>query len=242
MVNLISNDWKPASQVFSDSTDSLPSSILVVLRLLRIHTCRFSAVAHPQASYPTDAWKQQELTKYSNEHFADMGISSSKHTDVKSVWFDDFESKLPSLKGKTVAITGCTSGTGLVVAKTCARKGAHAVLLLNRPSPRAAAAEAEIKHQVPEGSNTVVETIHCDLQDFSSVKNAAIQIKSKYDALDVLCNNAGTFTNEGALDRFSPCCSALARFSACCSALTWVLALLIRRRHGDRGRCHERWL
>jgi NAD(P)-dependent dehydrogenase (short-subunit alcohol dehydrogenase family) len=107
-----------------------------------------------------------------------------------------------------------------VVPNTCARKGAQAVLLLNRPSPRAAAAEAEIKHQVPEGANTVVETIHCDLQDFLSVKNAATQIKSKYDALDVLCNNAGTFTNEDAVDRFSPCCSAPDHFSPCCSALT----------------------
>jgi NAD(P)-dependent dehydrogenase (short-subunit alcohol dehydrogenase family) len=132
-----------------------------------------------------------------------MGISSSKHTDVKSVWFDDFESKLPSLEGKTVAITGCTSGTGLVVAKTCARKGAQAVLLLNRPSPRAVAAEVEVKHQVPDGASTVVETIDCDLQVFSSVKNAASQIKSKYDALDVLCNNAGTFTDGGTTKRFA---------------------------------------
>ena len=158
-----------------------------------------------------------------------MGIFSSKHTDVKSVWFDDFESKLPSMEGKTVAITGCTSGTGLVVAKTCARKGAQAVILLNRPSPRAVAAEAEVKHQVPDGAGTVVETIHCDLQDFSSVKNAASQIKLKYDALDVLCNNAGTFTNGDTVKRFA-------------NSLVVPSLPSSTRRDGDRGRGHERWI
>jgi short-subunit dehydrogenase len=121
-----------------------------------------------------------------------MGLSSSKPTEVKTKWFQDFEPKLPSLEGKTIAITGSTTGIGLIVAKTCAKKNASHVLLLNRPSPRADAAEQEIKQLLPEGSSTVVETIPCDLQDFESVKKAAEIIKSKYEAVDVLCNNAGT--------------------------------------------------
>jgi NAD(P)-dependent dehydrogenase (short-subunit alcohol dehydrogenase family) len=124
-----------------------------------------------------------------------MGSSGSKesHTDLASVWFPDFEAtQLPSLDGKIVAVTGCTSGTGLVVAQVCARKGAKAVLLLNRPSPRSDAADALIKSQVPEGSTTTVETVPCDLQDFASVRSAAATIKAKYEAIDVLCNNAGT--------------------------------------------------
>lgn len=43
---------------------------------------------------------------------------------------------LPSMKGKVVAITGTTSGTGYVTAMECVRLGAH-VLMLNRPSARA---------------------------------------------------------------------------------------------------------
>jgi NAD(P)-dependent dehydrogenase (short-subunit alcohol dehydrogenase family) len=110
-----------------------------------------------------------------------MGLSHSQPRAVATT--------LPDLTGKIVVITGCTSGTGLIVAKTSAQHGAKAVLMLNRPSERSTAAEQTVKGVAKEG--TTVETIACDLQDFASVKEAAQTIRSKYEALDVLCNNAG---------------------------------------------------
>ena len=122
-----------------------------------------------------------------------MGNSDSK--PIK--YLPAFEAgELPSLEHKVVAITGCTSGTGLVFAKVAVRKGAAAVLLLNRPSERATQAETVIQAEVPEGSSTKVETFSCDLQDFESVKAAAKTIAKKYDAIDVLCNNAGIMAME----------------------------------------------
>ncbi|MBC09902.1 MAG: dehydrogenase, partial [Gammaproteobacteria bacterium] len=63
-----------------------------------------------------------------------MGIykSTLKH----SVHFEELLDTLPSLTDKTIAITGTTSGTGFVAARTCGALGAT-VIMLNRPSERA---------------------------------------------------------------------------------------------------------
>jgi NADP-dependent 3-hydroxy acid dehydrogenase YdfG len=67
-----------------------------------------------------------------------MGTTSTKPL---SKYYAEYErTEVPSLQGKVIAITGCTSGTGLVAAQCAARKGAHTILMLNRLSDRATAA------------------------------------------------------------------------------------------------------
>jgi len=88
---------------------------------------------------------------------------------------------------KVVAITGTTSGTGFVCAREAARQGAT-VLLLNRVSDRAQNSLKQLQEAVPQGN---FDPINCDLQHFDSVKSAIEGIKSKYEVLDVLVNNAG---------------------------------------------------
>lgn len=91
------------------------------------------------------------------------------------------------MTGRVVAITGTTSGTGYVCARELAKLGAT-VLLLNRDSPRSEAALQRLRAEVPDGR---LEPITCDLQDFASVRAAAQEIASRFERLDVLCNNAG---------------------------------------------------
>jgi NAD(P)-dependent dehydrogenase (short-subunit alcohol dehydrogenase family) len=90
------------------------------------------------------------------------------------------------MTGKVVAITGTTSGTGYVCARELAKLGAR-VLLVNRDSPRALAALARLRAELPSGA---FEAISCDLQDFESVRKAARDICARFERLDVLCNNA----------------------------------------------------
>ncbi len=91
------------------------------------------------------------------------------------------------MTNKVVAITGTTSGTGFVCAREVAKKGAT-VILLNRESSRASESHRKLLESVPGGK---FDSIACDLQSFESVENAVNQIKSKYDVVDVLVNNAG---------------------------------------------------
>jgi NAD(P)-dependent dehydrogenase (short-subunit alcohol dehydrogenase family) len=99
-----------------------------------------------------------------------------------------FRATLPRLDGRTVAITGTTSGTGFVAAQALAEQGAT-VLLLNRPSSRADASLSALRMAVPGGK---LQAVACDLMDLASVRAAAAEVaKACPDGLDVLANNAG---------------------------------------------------
>ena len=117
------------------------------------------------------------------------GEPYDKPADVKSKHFDTFVDTLPSLADKTIAITGTTTGIGYHTALTCAKRGAS-VVLLNRPSDRAAASEAELRASVPGATFTVVS---CDLTSFASVRAAAAELNATFasSGIDVMCNNAG---------------------------------------------------
>ena len=109
-------------------------------------------------------------------------------TDPNSVHFPSFKAGLPSMAGKTVVITGTTSGTGKVAAATVAELGAK-VLVLNRASERATASFDELSAAYP---NAELHNVECDLQVFESVQAAADRVAEVCpEGVHVLCNNAG---------------------------------------------------
>lgn len=86
---------------------------------------------------------------------------------------------LPSLKGRTIVITGANSGVGRVTATVLAEKGARVILAVrNLEKGRTAAAAI--------GGDTEVRRL--DLADLSSVRAFADGIT---DSIDILINNAG---------------------------------------------------
>jgi NAD(P)-dependent dehydrogenase (short-subunit alcohol dehydrogenase family) len=91
------------------------------------------------------------------------------------------------MTNKVVVITGTTSGTGFVCARELAKKGAT-IILLNRKSERSQSALQQLKESIADAN---FDAIDCDLQNLASVRVAIESIKSKYDAIDVLVNNAG---------------------------------------------------
>lgn len=91
-----------------------------------------------------------------------------------------------SMDGKRVLITGGNSGIGKVTAIELAKLGAEVVLAC-RESEKTNTALQEI------GAHGEVANLPVDLASLASVRNLAEAFLERYDRLDVLINNAGTF-------------------------------------------------
>ncbi len=91
------------------------------------------------------------------------------------------------MSGKTVLITGATSGIGEVAAEELAKKGAR-VVLVGRDRARAVASAEAIRKA---SGNPAVEYLLADLSSQAEVRRLAGEIKARYPRLDVLVNNAG---------------------------------------------------
>ena len=89
--------------------------------------------------------------------------------------------------GKTVLITGGTSGIGKATAVALAAMGAD-VVIVGRDPERGETAVEEIKAQSHSGS---VELMLADLSVQSEVRRLAREFLERHDRLDVLANNAG---------------------------------------------------
>ncbi|HYB14341.1 MAG TPA: oxidoreductase [Streptosporangiaceae bacterium] len=94
---------------------------------------------------------------------------------------------MPDLTGTTAVVTGANRGIGLEIARGLARNGAHVVLAVRRPG-RGEAAAAAIRATSPAAS---VEVMALDLADLASVHRFAAAVSSRWQALDLLINNAG---------------------------------------------------
>jgi NAD(P)-dependent dehydrogenase (short-subunit alcohol dehydrogenase family) len=91
------------------------------------------------------------------------------------------------MRGKTVVITGGTSGIGEVAAATLARMGAR-IVLIARDKMRADATLARLRDNAPG----IAHAVHfADLLRLAEMKRVAAQIADHEQRIDVLINNAG---------------------------------------------------
>jgi NAD(P)-dependent dehydrogenase (short-subunit alcohol dehydrogenase family) len=94
---------------------------------------------------------------------------------------------LPELAGRTILVTGATSGLGEASTVALAVRGAH-VVLATRSAERTAALMDRIRARRPHAS---VEHLPLDLADLASVEQAAASLAERTDRLDVVLANAG---------------------------------------------------
>jgi NAD(P)-dependent dehydrogenase (short-subunit alcohol dehydrogenase family) len=91
------------------------------------------------------------------------------------------------MKGKTVVITGGTSGIGEVAAEALAQMGAR-IILVARNKPRADATLARLRRSGPDISHSVY---FADLARLAEMKRVAAEIAIREPPIDILINNAG---------------------------------------------------
>jgi len=101
------------------------------------------------------------------------------------------------MSGKTVLITGASSGIGRETAIALAEKGAHVVMIV-RNRERGEAVKQEI---LAQNSSAQVDILLADLSSMEEVQRVASEFKSKYNQLHVLINNAGGVFGKRMLSR-----------------------------------------
>ena len=93
------------------------------------------------------------------------------------------------MDGKISVITGATSGIGKALALDLAKTG-ESVVLVGRDADRGSAA---LKDVTLETGNPNIDLQLCDLSILSSVRNLAEILKSKYQKINILINNASVY-------------------------------------------------
>ena len=96
---------------------------------------------------------------------------------------------LPDMSGKTVLVTGASSGIGLETAAALAQMGAMVVMTARDPA-KGETAMAGVRAR--SGSERV-ELLMVDFASVRSIRELATEFGAKYQRLDVLVNNAGAY-------------------------------------------------
>jgi NAD(P)-dependent dehydrogenase (short-subunit alcohol dehydrogenase family) len=94
---------------------------------------------------------------------------------------------IPDQTGRTAVVTGANTGLGYETAAALAAKGAHVVLAVRNTDKGKAAADL-IARRTP-GANVTVSKL--DLTSLDSIREAANELRSEYETIDLLINNAG---------------------------------------------------
>ncbi|BAX90820.1 SDR family NAD(P)-dependent oxidoreductase [Mycobacterium shigaense] len=94
---------------------------------------------------------------------------------------------IPDQTGRVAVVTGANTGLGYETALTLAEHGAHVVLAV-RNLDKGKDAVARITATSPQADVALAEL---DLTSLQSVRAAAEQLRSNYDRIDLLINNAG---------------------------------------------------
>ncbi len=132
--------------------------------------------------------------------FADKVLEASVVGSFSRIGYD-VRSRLgswgdpPSMNGRSVLITGATSGLGQAAATRLASLRAS-VRFVARDESRARIARTAM---IDASGNRDVGYVIADMANFDSLRDLAVRLSDEFDVLDVLVHNAGSLTAERAV-------------------------------------------
>ena len=133
------------------------------------------------------------------------------------------------VEGRSVIVTGASSGIGKGIARVFARHGAR-VLMVARGEERLAEAAAEITASGGEAG-----TFAGDVSDWDSVQAMAATAAERHGGIDVLCANAGVYP-QTPMEEMDPAEWDQVMAANLKSSFLCLKACLPRLRNSDCGR------
>lgn len=90
------------------------------------------------------------------------------------------------MNGKTIIITGASSGIGAACAEIFAENGANLILTARRINKL-----KELSNKLRNIYNIKIHTLEIDVRNFSDIQEKFSELPSDFEKIDVLINNAG---------------------------------------------------
>lgn len=106
---------------------------------------------------------------------------------------------MKKLANKIVLITGASAGIGKAVAEQFAAQGANLILTARRVERLTQLAE-----QLHKDHGVAILTLACDVQDRINVEKSIAELPVKWQAIDILINNAGLALGLDAIQAADP--------------------------------------
>ncbi|ABS28052.1 NAD(P)-dependent oxidoreductase [Anaeromyxobacter sp. Fw109-5] len=98
---------------------------------------------------------------------------------------------MPSLRGKTLFITGASRGIGKAIGIAAAREGANVVVAAksSAPNPKLPGTIHDAAQEI-EAAGGKALAVHCDIRDEAEIAAAVKAAAERFGGIDVLVNNA----------------------------------------------------
>ena len=108
---------------------------------------------------------------------------------------------MPSLKGKTLFITGASRGIGLAIARRAAADGASVAIAAKTetPHPKLPGTIHSAAREI-EAAGGKALAIACDIRDEAQVARAVAQAAERFGGIDICVNNASAIQLSGTLE------------------------------------------